>query len=96
MKIWSGSGQMPLPARVITVLWASFLMAGIATGVFFSTIDPLELKYCVDFPEVSRTGAYSIGFILFWLLTSASGLLSVFLTYPENTGNTQSTDSPGE
>ena len=71
-------------------------MAGIATGVFFSTIDPLELKYCVDFPEVSRTGAYSIGFILFWLLTSASGLLSVFLTYPENTGNTQSTDSPGE
>ncbi len=96
MKIWSGSGHMPLPARVITVLWASFLMAGIATGVFFSTIDPLELKYCVDFPEVSRTGAYSIGFILFWLLTSASGLLSVFLTYPENTGNTQSTDSPGE
>ena len=87
---------MPLPARVITVLWASFLMAGIATGVFFSTIDPLELKYCVNFPEVSRTGAYSIGFILFWLLTSASGLLSVFLTYPEDPDNRQSPDISGE
>ena len=75
---------MPLSARIITVLWASFLMAGIATGVFFSTIDPLELRYCVDFPEVSRNGAYSIGFILFWLLTSASGFLSLFLTYPED------------
>ena len=87
---------MPLPARVITVLWASFLMAGIATGVFFSTIDPLELKYCVNFPEVSRTGAYSIGFILFWLLTSASGLLSVFLTYPEDPDKRQSPDFSGE
>ena len=83
---------MPLLARVITVLWASFLMAGIATGVFFSTIDPLELKYCVDFPEVSRTGAYSIGFILFWLLTSASGLLAVFLTYPEDAETSQEPD----
>ena len=76
------TGYIPAPQRFITVLWLSFLMAGAAPGVFFSLIDPLELKYCVSFPEASRIGAYTIGFFLFWLLTSASALLAVFFTYP--------------
>ena len=82
MRIWDKGGRIPRTQRIISVLWLSFLMAGMATGVFFSTIDPVELKYCVSFPEVSRTGAYTIGFFLFWLLTSASSLLAVFFTYP--------------
>ncbi len=60
----------------IIILWLSFVMAGIATGVFFSVIDPDALRSCVRFPEVSRMGAYTIGFLLFWLLTAASSLLS--------------------
>lgn len=75
-------GRTPLIYRVVSVMWLSFLMAGVATGAFFSAIDPMELKYCVSFPEVSRTAAYSIGFFLFWLLTASSGLLSVFFIYP--------------
>lgn len=82
MQIWDNSGTIPRPQRIVAVLWLSFLMAGIATGVFFSAIDPVELKYCVDFPEVSRTAAYSIGFLLFWLLTGVSSLLAVFFTHP--------------
>lgn len=82
MRIWDKSGHIPLAQRVITVLWLSFLMAAMATGVFFSVIDPFELKYCVSFPDVSRTGAYTIGFFLFWMLTSTSALLAVFFTYP--------------
>ena len=82
MRVWDKGGRIPRTQRIITVLWLSFLMAGIACGVFFSTIDPLELRYCVSFPEVSRTGAYTIGFFLFWLLTAASSLLAVFFTYP--------------
>jgi hypothetical protein len=82
MAVWAQIGTISVTQRIITVLWLSFLMAGIATGFFFSVIDPLELKYCVDFPEVSRTAAYSIGFILFWLLTSTSSLLAVFFIYP--------------
>ena len=80
--MWDRTGKIPRRQRIIAVLWLSFLMAIIATGVFFSTIDPLELKYCVDFPEVSRMGAYTIGFFLFWLLTASSSLLAVFFTYP--------------
>lgn len=83
MRLLAPTRWMPPPARVGAVLWLSFLMAGAATGVFFSAIDPLELKYCVSFPEVGRTGAYTIGFFLFWLLTASSGLLAVAFTYPE-------------
>ena len=83
MPFWDKTEPMPLRARVMAVLWLSFLMAIVATGVFFSAIDPLELKYCVDFPEVSRMGAYTIGFFLFWLLTASSSLLCVFFIYPE-------------
>jgi len=82
METWDRVGSMSVAQRIATVLWLSFLMAGIATGCFFSVIDPFELQYCVDFPEMSRTGAYSIGFFLFWLLTSSSSLLAVFFVYP--------------
>ena len=74
---------MTVPQRVAAVLWISFLMAAAATGAFFSAIDPLALQYCVTFPEVSRMGAYTIGFFLFWLLTASSCLLAVFFVYPE-------------
>lgn len=64
--------------QIIIVLWLSFVMAGIATGAFFSAIDPDALRPCLVFPEVSRMGAYSIGFLLFWLLTAATGLLVIY------------------
>jgi len=75
-------GYVPGPYRVIAVLWLTFLMAGLATMVFFAAIDPVELKRCVDFPEVSRIAAYTIGFLLFWLLTASSGLMCLFFLYP--------------
>ena len=82
METWARIGSMSIAQRIATVLWLSFLMAGIATGCFFSVIDPFELQYCVDFPDMSRTGAYSIGFFLFWLLTASSSLLAAFFIYP--------------
>lgn len=82
MGTWARIGSMSVAQRIATVLWLSFLMAGIATGCFFSVIDPFELQYCVDFPDMSRTGAYSIGFFLFWLLTASSSLLAAFFIYP--------------
>ncbi len=93
MRVWDKAGRIPRTQRIITVLWLSFLMAGMATGIFFSNIDPLELKYCVSFPEVSRTGAYTIGFFLFWLLTAASSLLAVFFTYPASLDDEETPES---
>lgn len=87
-------GTVSVAQRIVTVLWLSFVMAGIATGAFFSAIDPLELKYCVSFPEVSRIAAYSIGFFLFWILTASSSLLAVFFIYP--TKETDQQNNQGE
>ena len=81
-KLIDDISPIPEPYQFISILWISFLMAGIATGVFFSAIDPLELEACVDFPEVGRMGAYSIGFFLFWLLTASSSLISCYFILP--------------
>ena len=93
MKVWDKGGRIPRTQRIITVLWLSFLMAGMATGGFFSSIDPLELRYCVSFPEISRTGAYTVGFFLFWILTAASSLLAVFFTYPASLDDEEKPES---
>jgi len=86
MPLWDKTGWIPTPQRVAAVLWITFLMAGVATGAFFSAIDPLELKNCVHFPELSRVGAYTIGFLLCWLLAASSALLAVFFVYPAPPG----------
>ncbi len=82
MKLVEDISPIPEPYRFISILWLSFLMAGIATGVFFSAIDPMELKPCVAFPEIGRIGAYTVGFFLFWLLTAASSLMSCYFILP--------------
>lgn len=75
-------GYVPGRYRLLAALWLTFLMAGVATMAFFAAIDPMELRACVDFPEVSRIAAYTVGFFLFWLLTAASGILCLFFLYP--------------
>ncbi|MCG3202532.1 MAG: hypothetical protein NFCOHLIN_02415 [Gammaproteobacteria bacterium] len=75
-------GYVPGPYRLLAALWLTFLLAGMATTVFFAAIDPMELKACVDFPALGRTAAYTVGFFLFWLLTASSGLLCLFFLYP--------------
>jgi len=87
MKLIDDIPPIPEPYRFISILWLSFLMAGIATGAFFSVIDPMELKACIDFPEIGRIGAYSVGFFLFWLLTASSSLLSCYFILPRKRKN---------
>jgi hypothetical protein len=90
MTLFDRTGEIPVRARIVAVLWLSFLTAAAATGVFFSAIDPLELRYCVEFPELGRLGAYTVGFLLFWLLTASTSLLAVFFTHPSRAAD----DSP--
>lgn len=77
MTIIHGLKQAPNHWQAISIiLWISFLIAGAATGVFFSLVDPETLGFCVNLPQVSRMTAYSIGFFLFWLLSFASGFIN--------------------
>ncbi len=79
--------SIPVAQRVIAVLWPSFLMAGVATIVFFAVFDPFELISPTWFPNLSRLGAYSVGFFLFWGLTASSCLLTCFFQRPINRFN---------
>jgi len=63
---------------LIWILWPSFIVAGIAEGIFFTIFDPTDLRL-FDAPiEASRTAVYSVGFFVFWLFAAASSALTCF------------------
>ena len=74
--------EIPVIQRIIAVLWPSFITSGIATGLFFTLFDPIELMSLTGQAEISRMGAYSIGFFLFWLLTSSTCALTCYFQRP--------------
>jgi hypothetical protein len=60
--------------------WCSFLVAAIATMVFFAYVDPLELGDIMQPPlAVERMTGYAIGFFFFWILSAGSAVLTVYL-----------------
>jgi hypothetical protein len=74
--------EISLFQSVIAVLWPSFLTAGVATIILFTVFDPVDVSSCMGGPEITRLGAYSIGFFMFWLLTSSSCLLALYFKRP--------------
>lgn len=70
--------QVPGIQKCIAVLWPSFLVAIVATGLFFSAFDPDELYPFGEQTEVSRMGMYTIGFLVFWLITAISGIGTLY------------------
>ena len=74
--------DIPRVQRLVAVLWPSFLTAGLANALFFTAFDPLDLAALTDYPHISRTGAYTIGFFLFWLLTSGTCALTCYFQRP--------------
>ncbi|TRZ98160.1 MAG: hypothetical protein D4R84_04105 [Rhodocyclaceae bacterium] len=65
--------------KIFRVLWPSFLVAGIAEGVFFTVIDPQELYLFGEPVHLSKIATYSIGFFGFWAVCAASSLMTWFL-----------------
>ncbi len=74
--------QLPTVQRIVSVLWPSFLTAGAATVLFFTAFDPKGLALYNWGVDISRLGGYSIGFFLFWILTSVSSALTCYFRRP--------------
>ena len=74
--------ELPCIQRVSAVLWPSFIAAGIANSFFFTFFEPQALLYAGGYPELSNTAVYSIGFFLFWLLTSTSSVMTSYFVKP--------------
>ena len=70
--------QIPKTQKCIAVLWPSFLVSIVATGLFFSAFDPADLYPFGEDTEVSRLGIYSIGFLIFWLISTISGIGTLY------------------
>jgi hypothetical protein len=65
---------------VFVVGWCSFLIASVATMVFFAFVDPMALAEITEPPlPVDRMGGYALGFFFFWILAAASATLTVYL-----------------
>jgi hypothetical protein len=68
--------------RAIWVLWPSFIVGGVAEGVFFTLFDPMDLHLFGEPLALGRTAAYTIGFFAFWLLAACSSAFTCFLQRP--------------
>jgi len=72
--------QIPRSQQAISVLWPSFIIAIVASGVFFSAFNPRDLlPFNIDM-EFSPLAAYTIGFLLFWLLAFLSSFGTLYFT----------------
>ena len=74
--------DIPTIQIIIAILWPSFLTSGVATILFFVVFDPQALSLSSGYSPISRLGGYSIGFFLFWLLTSTTCALSCYFQRP--------------
>ena len=72
---WSRNRQ-----AVATVIWISFLIAAVATMLFFALFDPVELAHTID-PEleIGRQAGYAIGFFFFWLVSAFCSGITAWL-----------------
>lgn len=64
---------------LIPVLWPSFVVAGMAEGVFFTLFDPLDLHLLGDPVAMSPLAAYTVGFFAFWTFAAASSAFTCIL-----------------
>lgn len=73
------ASERPIGRFLMQVLWPAFLVAIIAEGLFFSMVDPKELRLLGLTLAESRGAVYTVGFLLFWALLSLSGGLTWLL-----------------
>lgn len=65
--------------QAIVILWPSFIVGGIAEGLFFTVFDPQELYLFGEPSSLSRMAVYTIGFFLCWGMAAASSAFTCFL-----------------
>lgn len=72
----------PKVQKVASVLWPSFLTAGLATVIFFMVFDPRMVADAGGFSDANMLSIYSIGFFSAWLTTGVSCALANYFGKP--------------
>jgi len=66
--------------RAMSVLWPSFLMAGVLEMIVFSVVDPDQLhSFGGDALDWSATAVYTVAFFVFWAVIAVAGALTEIL-----------------
>ncbi len=65
--------------NLIWILWPSFIVGGIAEGLFFTVFDPQDMLFFGDPVTWSREAVYSVGFFVFWAICAGSSAATCFL-----------------
>lgn len=70
------------------ILWPAFLVACLATMLFFACFDPLPLLHDTALSSwiTDRRGGYTIGFFFFWIITSLAASLTAWLIATQRNG----------
>lgn len=68
-----------MPQRLMWILWPGFVTAIPAMGIVFSIVDPADLHVFGSPLGLSRMGAYTLAFLLFWALGACASALTVLL-----------------
>lgn len=71
----------------LSILWPSFLAAGIGIGIIFTLVDPMELVVLGEHVRASRTAIYSLGFFILWAITALAAAMSSLLLTDRQLGN---------
>lgn len=75
-KTWSRRRQ-----DLAVILWCAFLVASLATMVFFAVFDPVLLMHDADPPLwlANRSSGYAAGFFFFWAIAALAAALTARL-----------------
>jgi hypothetical protein len=65
--------------RWMWIVWPGFVVAIPAVGIVFTLVDPADLHAFGASLELSRLGAYSLGFLFFWTVGAACSALTCLL-----------------
>jgi len=73
----------PFRERALLILWPAFVMAGVLDALVFVVVDPDTLHFFGLEPvKGAASAAYSIFFLVFWLVISTAGAITHLLEGP--------------
>ncbi|NLR74124.1 hypothetical protein [Leeia aquatica] len=64
--------------RAVLLLWPSFMLSVVVTGLFFAFFDPQELSIQGQPLELSRMQTYTLAFFGAWFFFAACSWLTLF------------------
>lgn len=80
-------GGMGRAERALTVLWPSFVMAGMLETLVFALVDPVTLTWFGGKPvELPPQAVYTVSFFVFWAVIAAAGTMTAVLAREASAG----------